>query len=182
MFFYEEVEFCSKNFITSLLTNSVFLPSEAWLSLIMQNWKKSLSFHDCLPKVVTNFECLLLNLHPLNYHIERGLIRIGRIKKFVCFTVQIQHYFDNWNSPNLVLNHKNLRFLSNYVYRLYGSKTTTWLVFLFLKNDLHFLHATIKNKLHGFCNVMRRIWRQIHTYIVAFLDVDYEWNLHDIMS
>ena len=27
-----------------------------------------LSFHYCLPKGVTNFECLLLNLHTLNYH------------------------------------------------------------------------------------------------------------------
>ena len=29
---------------------------------------KSLSFHDCLPKGVSNFECLLLDLHTLNYH------------------------------------------------------------------------------------------------------------------
>ena len=35
---------------------------------IMQNWKKLFSFHDCFPKGETNFECLVLNLHTLNYH------------------------------------------------------------------------------------------------------------------
>ena len=46
----------------------VFTPSEALLSSITQNWKKLLTFHDCLPNGVTNFECFLLNLHSLNYH------------------------------------------------------------------------------------------------------------------
>ena len=69
MVFNQEFEFCSQNFITSLLRNSIFLHSEARLSSIMQNWKKLLSFHDCLPKEEINFEFLLLNLHTLNYHI-----------------------------------------------------------------------------------------------------------------
>ena len=71
MVFNQEIEFCSQNCITSLLRNSIFLHSEARLSSIMQNWKKLLSFHYCLPKGVTNFECLLLNLHTLNYHNMR---------------------------------------------------------------------------------------------------------------
>ena len=32
----------------------------------MQNWNKSLRYHECTPKGITNFECLLLNLHTLN--------------------------------------------------------------------------------------------------------------------
>ena len=69
--FSQEFEFYSQNFITSLLRNSIFLPSEALLSSIMQNQKKSPSFHDYLPKVLTNFECLLLKFHTLKYHIEQ---------------------------------------------------------------------------------------------------------------
>ena len=72
MVFNQEFEFCSQNFITSLLRNSIFLHSEARLSSIMQNWKKLLRFHYCIPKGVTNFECLLLNLHTLNYHNVGG--------------------------------------------------------------------------------------------------------------
>ena len=49
-----------------------FLHSEARLSSIMQNWKKLLRFHYCIHKGVTNFECLLLNLPTLNYHIARN--------------------------------------------------------------------------------------------------------------
>ena len=65
MVFNQEIEFCSQNCITSLFRNSIFLHSEARLSLFMQNLKKLLSFHYFLPKGVTNFECLLLTLHTL---------------------------------------------------------------------------------------------------------------------
>ena len=68
MVFNQEFEFCVQTFFTSLLKNSIFIHSEARLSSIMQNWKKLLRFHYCIPKGVTNFECLLLNLHTLNYH------------------------------------------------------------------------------------------------------------------
>ena len=54
----------------------VFAPSEALLSLITQNWKKSLSFHDCLPIGVNNFECLLINLHTLNYRPRHILAQV----------------------------------------------------------------------------------------------------------
>ena len=76
MVFNQEFEFCSQNFITSLLRNSIFLHSEALLSSIMQNWKKSLSFHDCIP-----FDSLLLNLHTHNYHT------MAHCKKFEIITL-----------------------------------------------------------------------------------------------
>ena len=62
---------CYQNFNTSPLRNSIFQPSEAPLSLILQNWKKLLFFHDCIPKGLTNFECVIINFHNLNYHNER---------------------------------------------------------------------------------------------------------------
>ena len=68
MVFNQEFEFCVQSFFTSLFRNSIFLHSEARLSSIMQNWKKLLSFHYCLPKRVTNFECCILNLLTLKYH------------------------------------------------------------------------------------------------------------------
>ena len=71
MVFNQEFEFCVQTFFTSLLKNSIFIHSEARLSSIMQNWKKLLNFYHCLPKGVTNFECLLLNLLTLNYHTRR---------------------------------------------------------------------------------------------------------------
>ena len=46
----------------------VFTPSEAPLSSILQNWKKLLIFHYCLAKGLTNFECVILIFHTLNYH------------------------------------------------------------------------------------------------------------------
>ena len=73
MVFNQEFEFCVKTFFTSLLKNSIFIHSKAWLSSIMQNWEKLLRFHYCIPKGVTNFECLLLNLHTLNYHSKQSV-------------------------------------------------------------------------------------------------------------
>ena len=66
--FAQKFEFSSKNLCISFLKNFIFQPSEAWLSSIMQNWNKSLSFHDCVPKGLTNFECPIWKLHTLNYH------------------------------------------------------------------------------------------------------------------
>ena len=63
---------CS-TFFPSLFGNSIFLHSEARLSSITQNWNKSFSFHYCLPKGVTNFQCCILNPHTLNYHIAHSL-------------------------------------------------------------------------------------------------------------
>ena len=88
MIFSQEVEFCVQTFFTSFLKNSIFLHIEARLSSIMRNCKKLLSFHCCSPKGVTNFECLLLNLHTLNYHnahrlasrnsvLDEGLIKFN---------------------------------------------------------------------------------------------------------
>ena len=85
MVFNQEFEFCVQTFFTSLLKNSIFIHSEARLSSIMQNWKKLLRFHYCIPKGVTNFECLLLNLHTLNYHTKiygcRTIVKIIKIWK-----------------------------------------------------------------------------------------------------
>ena len=67
--FNQEFKFCLQLFFTSLFRNSIFLHFEARLSSIMQNWKKLLSFHYCLPKGVTDFQDCILNLHNLNYHI-----------------------------------------------------------------------------------------------------------------
>ena len=76
MVFNQEFEFCVQTFFTSLLKHSILIHSEARLSSIMQNWKKLLRFHYRIPKGVTNFECLLLNLHTLNYHtLGRGLVK-----------------------------------------------------------------------------------------------------------
>ena len=49
MVFNQEFEFCVQNFFTSLFGNSFFLHSEARLSSILQNEKKLLSFHYCIP-------------------------------------------------------------------------------------------------------------------------------------
>ena len=46
----------------------LFTPSEAPLSSILQNWKKLLMFDYCLAKLQTNFECVILILHTLNYN------------------------------------------------------------------------------------------------------------------
>ena len=50
MVFNQEFEFYVKIFFTLLFRNSIFLPSDALLSSIMQNYKKSLSFPDHLSK------------------------------------------------------------------------------------------------------------------------------------
>ena len=68
MVFNQKFEFCVVNSFTLLFRNSIFLHSEARLSSIIQNWRKLLSFHYCLPKGVTNFQCCILNLYTLNYH------------------------------------------------------------------------------------------------------------------
>ena len=68
MIFNQEIELCVQAFFTWLLKNSIFLHSEAWLSSIMQNWNKLLSFLNCVPEWLTNFECPILKLHTLNYH------------------------------------------------------------------------------------------------------------------
>ena len=82
MVFNQEFEFCVQLFFASLFRNSIFLHSEARLSSIMQNWKKLLSFHYCLPKGVTNFQCCILNLHTLNYHNFQHWNNV--VKIFVC--------------------------------------------------------------------------------------------------
>ena len=55
----------------------LFTPSEAPLSSILQNWKKLLIFHYCLAKGRTNFECVILILHTLNYHILHTYLSIS---------------------------------------------------------------------------------------------------------
>ena len=90
MVFNQEFEFCVQTFFTSLLKNSIFIHSEARLSSIMQNWKKLLSFHYCLPKGVTNFECLLLNLHILNYH-NRGVCNSKSLcRHLLCDVIEME--------------------------------------------------------------------------------------------
>ena len=54
----------------------LFTPSEAPLSSILQNWKKLRVFHYCLAKGRTNFECVILILHTLNYHTYHSVLRV----------------------------------------------------------------------------------------------------------
>ena len=58
MVFNQEFEFCVQSFFSSVLKNSIFLHFNTWLTLIMQNWKKLLSFHYCLLTAMTNFSVL----------------------------------------------------------------------------------------------------------------------------
>ena len=66
MVFTQDFEFCFQIFIPLVLRNLIFETSEAPLSSILYNWRKLLSFHDFLPKVLTNFGCR--KLKHLNYH------------------------------------------------------------------------------------------------------------------
>ena len=67
MVFTKEFEFYFQKFITSLLRNLIFQPSEAPLSMVLQNLSKLISFHYWVPKDLTNFECWFWNFHTLNY-------------------------------------------------------------------------------------------------------------------
>ena len=71
MVFTQKFESSSQYLSISVFKNLIFQPSEAQLSSITQNWNKSLSFHNCVPKGLTNFECPIWKLHTLNYHIYR---------------------------------------------------------------------------------------------------------------
>ena len=71
MVFAQKFEFSSQNVSISLLKNLIYQPSEARLSSITQNWNKSLSFHNFVPKGLTNFECPIWKLHTLNYHTKQ---------------------------------------------------------------------------------------------------------------
>ena len=64
----DHVEFSSKAGALTVKWYTMLRDFTMLTSQNRDNWKESLSFHDCLPKGVTNFECLLLNLHTLNYH------------------------------------------------------------------------------------------------------------------
>ena len=68
MVFAQKFEFSSQDLSISLFKNFIFQPSEAGLSSIMQNWNKSLSIQNYVPKGLTNFECPIWKLHTLNYH------------------------------------------------------------------------------------------------------------------
>ena len=67
----------------------VFTPSEvAPLSSFLQSIKKSLIFRPSEPKGPTNFGCLILKLHTLNYHTARGPCFVWLIlKKFISVQV-----------------------------------------------------------------------------------------------
>ena len=67
MVFTKEFEFQFQKFITSLLRNLIFQPSEAPLSMVLQNLSKLISFHYWVPKGLTNFEWWFWNFHTLNY-------------------------------------------------------------------------------------------------------------------
>ena len=76
MVFAQKFEFSSQNLSISIFKNLIFQPSEARLSSITQNWNKSLSFHNCVPKGLTNFECPIWKLHTLNYHTRRPMVKM----------------------------------------------------------------------------------------------------------
>ena len=67
MVFTKEFEFYFQKFITSLLRNLIFQPSEAPLSMVLQNLSKLISFHYWVPKGLTNFDGWFWNFHTLNY-------------------------------------------------------------------------------------------------------------------
>ena len=73
MVFPKEFEFYFQKFITSLLRNLIFQPSEAPLLAILQNWTKSLSLHDSLPKGQPYSGCLSSKCFRLNYYIQLDL-------------------------------------------------------------------------------------------------------------
>ena len=76
MVFTKEFEFQFQKFITSLLRNLIFQPSEAPLSMVLQNLSKLISFHYWVRKGLTNFEWWFWNFHTLNYDTlgdSRGL-------------------------------------------------------------------------------------------------------------
>ena len=73
MVFTKEFEFYFQKFIASLLRNLIFQPSEALLSMVLQNLSKLISFHYWVPKDLTNFECWFWNFHTLNYNTHRPL-------------------------------------------------------------------------------------------------------------
>ena len=77
MVFTKEFEFQFEKFITSLMKNLIFQPSEAPLSMVLQNLSKLISFHYWVPKGLTNFDCWFWNFHTLSYnniHIWRKVM------------------------------------------------------------------------------------------------------------
>ena len=76
MVFTKEFEFQFQKFITSLLRNLIFQPSEAPLSMVLQNLSKLISFHYWVPKGLTNFEWWFWNFHTLNYDNQGGMTLI----------------------------------------------------------------------------------------------------------
>ena len=75
MVFTKEFEFQFQKFITSLLRNLIFQPSEAPLSMVLQNLSKLISFHYWVPKGLTNFGWWFWNCHTLNYD-RVGCLRV----------------------------------------------------------------------------------------------------------
>ena len=67
------LNFNSKNFFIIVWRNSIFQPSEAPRSTVLQNWKKLPSFHQQVPKGQLNFWWLALNLFWHNYSNNRHL-------------------------------------------------------------------------------------------------------------
>ena len=91
MIFTQEFDFCFQIFISLALRNLIFETSEAPLSSILKNWQKSIFFHECLPKGLTNFGRWKLKLHALNYHTW---VFIFHTKWYVwIWNVQINHLF-----------------------------------------------------------------------------------------
>ena len=81
MVFTKEFEFQFQKFITSLLRNLIFQPSEAPLSMVLQNLSKLISFHYWVPKDLTNFECWFWNFHTLNYNTPGALYWLAKLSK-----------------------------------------------------------------------------------------------------
>ncbi len=70
MVFTKEFAFLFQKFITLLLRNLIFQPSEAPLSMVCQNLSKLISFLYWVTKELTNFESGFWNFHTLNYDTE----------------------------------------------------------------------------------------------------------------
>ena len=60
--------FISKHLLLHFWETFIFQPSEALLSMVLQNLSKLISFHYWVPKDLTNFVCWFWNFHTLNYN------------------------------------------------------------------------------------------------------------------
>ena len=90
MVFTQKFEFCFQNFTTQLL--NLLRPLSLWFCKI----KINRSYHDCIPKGLTNFECVIINFHKLKYHSQetcKNQVNGGEETSLTSLTEQTLHTF-----------------------------------------------------------------------------------------